>query len=142
MFAYGNFIMLRKLLRAKIHRATVTYCDLNYVGSITIDAELLKAADIRPNEAVQVLDLDNGQRFETYVIRGEPGSGTIGINGAAAHLVAKGHKVIIVCYGLLDERDVNKHSSHVVLVDAKNQILEQLTYSSLIDATTDAEVAK
>ncbi len=134
--------MLRKLLRAKIHRATVTYCDLNYVGSITIDADLLKAADIRPNEAVQVLDLDNGQRFETYVIRGEPGSGTIGINGAAAHLVAKGHKVIIVCYGLLDTREVDQHCSKVVLVDAKNQIVEQLTYSSLLDPAKEAEVVE
>lgn len=133
--------MLRKLLRAKIHRATVTYCDLNYVGSITIDADLLKAADIRPNEAVQVLDLDNGARFETYVIRGEPGSGTIGINGAAAHLVAKGHKVIIVCYGLLTDAEVAKHTSRVVLVDQTNAITQQLTYGSQLDpATAEADI--
>ena len=125
--------MLRKFLRAKIHRATVTYCDLNYVGSITIDAELLRACDIRPNEAVQVLDLDNGQRFETYVIRGTPGSGTIGINGAAARLVAKGHKVIVVCYGQLDEREIDKHVARVVVVDDKNRITQRLTYNSLID---------
>ena len=95
--------MLRKVLRGKIHRATITFCDLDYVGSITIDADLLRAAGIRPNESVHVLDIDNGARFETYVIRGEPGSGVIGVNGAAAHLVETGHKVIIVAYGLLQE---------------------------------------
>jgi len=125
--------MFRKFLRGKIHRATITYCDLNYVGSVTIDADLLRAADIRPNEAVHVLDLDNGARFETYVIRGEPGSGVIGINGAAAHLVEKGHKVIIVAYGLLDEKDADDHIAKVVVVDGHNRIAEQLRYASTID---------
>ncbi len=125
--------MLRKVLRGKIHRATITYCDLNYVGSITIDADLLRAAGIRPNEAVHVLDIDNGARFETYVIRGEPGSGVIGINGAAAHLVEKGHKVIIVAYGLLDEQRIDEHVAKVVLVDEANGIVEQLDYPSSID---------
>ncbi len=125
--------MFRKVLRGKIHRATITYCDLNYVGSITIDADLLRASGIRPNEAVHVLDIDNGARFETYVIRGEPGSGVIGVNGAAAHLVEKGHKVIIVAYGLLDEQRLDDHVAQVVVVDEKNAIAEQLSYPSTID---------
>lgn len=125
--------MFRKMLRGKIHRARVTHCDPDYVGSITIDADMLRAADIRPNEAVHVLDIDNGARFETYVIRGEPGSGVIGINGAAARLVAPGHKVIIVCYGLLDARQVDEHMANVVLVDDRNRIARELRYSSLLD---------
>jgi aspartate 1-decarboxylase len=125
--------MLRKMLRGKIHRATVTRCDPDYVGSITIDADLLRAADIRPNEAVHVLDIDNAARFETYVIRGEAGSGAIGINGAAAKLVSPGHKVIIMCYGLLDERLVDEHEARVVLVDGQNRVSEELRYASVID---------
>lgn len=125
--------MLRQLLRGKIHRATITQCDPDYVGSITIDAELLRATDIRPNEAVHVLDIDNGVRFETYVIRGEAGSGIIGINGAAARLVAPGHKVIIVCYGLLNENEIDEHEARVVLLGEGNRITQQLRYSSLID---------
>jgi len=132
--------MLRKFLRGKIHRATITYCDLDYVGSITIDADLLRAADIRPNEAVHVLDIDNGARFETYVIRGEGGSGTIGINGAAARLVEKGHKVIIVAYGLLAEKDVEGHTAKVVVVDAHNRIAEQLRYTSNLDELADLTI--
>ncbi len=130
--------MLRKMLRGKIHRATVTMCDPDYVGSITIDADLLRAADIRPNEAVHVLDIDNGARFETYVIRGEPGSGVIGINGAAARLTAPGHKVIIVCYGLLESRHVDEHEARIVLADEHNRIAEERRYASLInlDAAT------
>jgi len=83
--------MWRKMMRAKIHRATVTFCDVDYVGSITIDADLLSAVDIRPNEAVCVYDIDNGARFETYVIRGEPGWGVNGINGDAARPVRPAH---------------------------------------------------
>jgi aspartate 1-decarboxylase len=125
--------MLRKLLRAKIHRATVTYCDVNYVGSITIDAQLLRAAGICPNEAVEVVDLENGNRFQTYVIRGEPGSGVIGVNGAAAHLVAKGHKVIVMCYGYLEPGEVEGHESKVVVADVRNKITQQLTYRSVME---------
>lgn len=125
--------MLRKMLRGKIHRATITQCDANYVGSITIDADLLRAADIRPNESVHVLDIDNGVRFETYVIRGQPGTGVIGINGAAARLVAPGHKVIIICYGLLEAEELDDHQAKVVLVDHRNRIADQLLYASLID---------
>ncbi len=125
--------MLRKMLRSKIHRATVTECDPDYVGSITIDADLLRAADIRPNEGVLVLDIDNAVRFETYVIRGEPGSGVIGINGAAAKLVEPGHKVIIVCFGYLDPTEVDDHEARIVLADENNRVARQMRYSSEID---------
>ena len=120
-------------MRSKIHRATVTMCDVNYVGSVTIDADLLRAADIRPNESVHVFDVDNGARLETYVIRGEPGSGTIVLNGAAARLVETGHKVLIVCFGYLTEDRLDNHESTVVVVDDHNRIDKVLRYSSLID---------
>jgi aspartate 1-decarboxylase len=126
-------VMFRKMMRSKIHRATVTQCDPDYVGSITIDADLLRAADIRPNEAVLVLDIDNAARFETYVIRGEPGSGIIGINGAAAKLVAPGHKVIVVCFGLMMPQDLDAHVATVVLADADNRVADVLHYDSLLD---------
>jgi len=120
-------------MRAKIHRATITQCDLNYVGSITIDSELLAACDIRPNELVHVLDIDNGARLETYVIRGEAGSGIIGINGAAARLVEKGHKVIIVAYGQLLAEALDQHIAKVIVCDEKNKIQKKLNYNSIID---------
>jgi len=125
--------MLRKMMRAKIHRATITQCDPDYVGSITIDADLLRAAGIRPNESVWVLDIDNAARFETYVIRGEAGSGIIGINGAAAKLVSPGHKVIIVCFGLLTEDRLDDHVGTVVLATEQNEVGQVLKYSSMID---------
>jgi aspartate 1-decarboxylase len=122
--------MLRKMMRGKIHRAVITQCDPDYVGSITIDAELLRATDIRPNELVHVLDIDNAARFETYVIFGEPGSGIIGVNGAAARLVAPGHRVIIISYGLVAEADVDFHISKVVVCDQKNRIEQTLRHGS------------
>ena len=125
--------MFRKMLRGKIHRATVTQCDPDYVGSITIDADLLRASGIRPNEAVLVLDIDNAARFETYVLRGEPGSGVIGINGAAAKLVEPGHKVIVVCFGWLDHHDVDEHRARIVLVDEHNRVAETRLYDSRMD---------
>ncbi len=125
--------MLRKMLRSKIHRATVTGCDPDYVGSITIDAELLRASGIRPNEAVHVFDIDNAARFETYVILGQAGSGVIGINGAAAKLVDPGHKIIIVCFGLVVEDDLDDHRARVVVVDEDNRVAESRWYSSMID---------
>lgn len=125
--------MLRKMLRAKIHRATITFCDVDYVGSVTIDENLLRASGIRPNEAVHVLDIDNGARFETYVIRGEAGSGVIGINGAAARLVEKGHKVIIVAYGILQEKEVDDHIARVIVVNDENRVSQELEYSSAMD---------
>jgi aspartate 1-decarboxylase len=125
--------MLHRMMTGKIHRATVTQCDPDYVGSITIDADLLRAANIRPNEAVLVLDIDNAARFETYVIRGEAGSGIIGINGAAARLVEPGHKVIIVCFGLLETHELDDHFARVVLCDDDNRIAKQMRYASSLD---------
>jgi aspartate 1-decarboxylase len=129
--------MFRKVMRSKIHRATVTQCDPDYVGSITIDADLLRASDIRPNEAVHVLDIDNAARFETYVFYGEPGSGVIGINGAAAKLVEVGHKVIIVAYGLLTEEQIDAHRSLTVVADEHNQVDQVLRYDSVLDVPTN-----
>ena len=131
--------MLRKLMRAKIHRARVTQCDVDYVGSITIDADLLRAAGIVPNEAVHVYDIDNAVRFETYVFWGEPGSGVIGINGAAAKLVEVGHKLIIVSFGLLTESDLDEHVAKVVVADEHNGIDKILAYPSLIDQPVTAD---
>lgn len=130
--------MLRKMLRGKIHRATVTQCDPDYVGSVTIDSDLLRASGIRPNEAVLVLDIDNAARFETYVIRGEAGSGVIAINGAAAKLVEPGHKVIIVCFGWLEDAAVDRHTARIVLCDASNRVADQLTYASTLDEPAPA----
>lgn len=124
--------MQRKMMRAKIHRATITECDPDYVGSITIDEDLLQAAGIRPNEAVLVLDIDNAARFETYVIRGKRGSGVIGVNGAAAKLVAPGHKVIVVCFGMLDPAELDDHVAEVVIADEQNRVAEVLHYNSLL----------
>src|SRR5919199_5009917 len=101
--------MQRVMLKSKIHRATVTDCDLHYVGSITIDPDLLEAADIREHEQVHVVDVDNGARFETYTIAGERGSGEICINGAAARLVHTGDKVIVVSYAEYDREDLERY---------------------------------
>ncbi|MCA9319964.1 MAG: aspartate 1-decarboxylase [Planctomycetes bacterium] len=122
--------MLRKLMRAKIHRATVTRCDPDYVGSITIDADLLHAVGVRPNESVHIYDINNGSRFETYVILGESGSGEIGINGAAALLTAPGHHVIIVAWGLIGPEEIDRHVGRVVVCDDKNAIAERHAYTS------------
>ena len=122
------------MLKGKIHRATVTRCDPDYVGSITVDTDLLRAVGIRPNEAVAVLDIDNAARFETYVIRGEPGSGAIEINGAAARLVEPGHKVIILAYGLLQEDRLDDHVARVAVADEHNAIAELLHYPSKLEA--------
>lgn len=125
--------MLRKMMRSKIHRATITECDVDYVGSITIDAELLRVAGIRPNEAVHVFDVDNGARLQTYVLRGEPGSGVIGINGAAARLVETGHRILIVTFGHLTADELDNHVSTVVVVDDQNRVDKVLHYDSLIE---------
>src|SRR3954466_7348238 len=98
-------LMLRTMLKSKIHRATVTQADLHYVGSITIDAELMDAADLLEGEQVSIVDITNGARLETYVIPGERGSGVIGINGAAAHLVQAGDLVIIISYAMLPDAE-------------------------------------
>jgi aspartate 1-decarboxylase len=113
--------MQRKMLKSKIHRATVTDCDLHYVGSITIDVDLLEQSDILENELVHVLDIDNGQRFETYTIAGARGSGMVQVNGAAARLVAKGDKVIVVSYADYSEAELEDYEPVVVHVDEDNR---------------------
>ena len=115
--------MQRVMLKSKIHRATVTDCDLHYVGSITIDAELLEAADIREHEQVHVVDIDNGARFETYTIAGERGSGAMCVNGAAARLVHKGDTIIVISYASYDESELDGYEPRVVHVTAANEIV-------------------
>ncbi|MDO5635516.1 MAG: aspartate 1-decarboxylase [Micrococcus sp.] len=116
--------MMRTLMTGKIHRATVTQADLHYVGSVTIDAHLLDAADILENEQVAIVDVTNGARLETYAIRGEAGSGQISINGAAAHLVAPGDLVIIIAYGQFQDAEARAHEPRVVHVDQANRIVK------------------
>jgi aspartate 1-decarboxylase len=120
--------MLTKLLKAKIHNATVTFTDINYHGSITIDSNLLKASGMLPNEAVMVADCENGNRFETYIIPGEAGSGIIGINGAAARLSAIGHRVIVMCFVELTSQEIAAHKAKVLVVDGKNKITETIEH--------------
>ena len=116
--------MLRHFLLGKIHRATVTRADLDYVGSITIDLDLVEAAGFAENEKIDIYDVTNGARLSTYVIPGVRGSGEIGINGAAAHLVAPGDLVILASYGWMTAEEAAKHRPRVVHVDAKNRIRE------------------
>lgn len=116
--------MQRVMLKSKIHRATVTDCDLHYVGSITIDPDLLEAADMLSYEQVHVVDVDNGARFETYTIPGERGSGEMKINGAAARLVHKGDTIIVISYGQYDEAELADYQPRVVHVQAQtNRII-------------------
>jgi aspartate 1-decarboxylase len=114
--------MHRTMLKSKIHRATVTDCDLHYVGSITIDPDLLEAADIREFEQVAVVDVDNGARFETYTIAGERGSSEMKVNGAAARLVHRGDTIIVISYGVYDPEDLEHYAPPDVHVDERNQI--------------------
>jgi len=109
------------MLKSKIHRATVTDCDVDYIGSITIDTELMAGADMITNEQVYVWDVDNGARFVTYVIDGEAGSGTMQVNGAAAHLVKPGHKIIVATFGSYDEADLERYDPVVVHVNDVNE---------------------
>ena len=115
--------MHRTMLKSKIHRATVTDCDLQYVGSITIDEDLLDAADIREFEQVAVVDVDNGARFETYTIAGPRGSGDMQLNGAAARLVHRGDTIIVISYAAYDPDELDNYEPCVVHVDAHNQII-------------------
>ncbi len=115
--------MLRTLMSSKIHRATVTRADLHYVGSITIDAQLMHEAGLVEGEQVHVVDIDNGARLVTYVIPGEPGSGEIGMNGAAARLVQTGDLVIIIAYAQLSNEELASHRPRVVHVDARNRVV-------------------
>ncbi|MDO5721829.1 MAG: aspartate 1-decarboxylase [Actinomycetaceae bacterium] len=116
---------MRTMVTGKIHRATVTGADLHYVGSITVDALLLEAANILPSQQVDVVNVNNGARLTTYTIAGEPGSGIVQLNGAAAHLVNAGDVVIIMCYGLMPDEQARQHSPAVVLVDKDNRILDR-----------------
>jgi aspartate 1-decarboxylase len=116
-------MFMRTMFKSKIHRATVTQADLHYVGSVTIDSDLLDAADLLPGEQVAIVDITNGARLETYVIAGEPGSGVIGINGAAAHLVHPGDLVIIISYAQMDDATARSFAPSVVHVDADNRII-------------------
>ncbi|HET6937301.1 MAG TPA: aspartate 1-decarboxylase [Nocardioides sp.] len=115
--------MLRTMMKSKIHRATVTQADLHYVGSVTVDEDLLDAADLLPGELVHIVDVTNGARLETYTIAGERGSGVLGINGAAAHLVHPGDIVILIGYAQLETEEARQLVPHVVFVDAENRIL-------------------
>ncbi|GAA3411786.1 aspartate 1-decarboxylase [Streptosporangium vulgare] len=116
--------MLRTMFKSKIHRATVTHADLHYVGSVTIDENLMDAADLLEGEQVAIVDITNGARLETYVITGERGSGVIGINGAAAHLVSPGDMVILISYGQYSGGELPGHRPRVVHVDGTNRIVD------------------
>lgn len=120
--------MTLEMLKSKIHRATVTQAELNYVGSITIDESLMEAAGIIEYEKVQIADVDNGARFETYVIAGEAGSGIICLNGAAARMVSTGDKVIIMSYAQMQPQEVRENPPKVVFVDENNQITSVTRY--------------
>lgn len=115
--------MLRTMFTSKIHRATVTHADLHYVGSLTVDQDLLDAADLLPGQQVSVVDIANGNRFETYLIAGERGSGVIGVNGAAAHLAHVGDLVIVMAYGQMDDIEARSYVPRVVHVDERNRIV-------------------
>ena len=115
--------MLRTMLTSKIHRATVTQADLHYVGSVTVDEDLMDAADLLEGEQVAIVDVTNGARLETYVITGPRGSGVIGINGAAARLVHPGDLVILIAYGQMDEAEARSRRPRVVFVDQDNRIV-------------------
>jgi len=117
--------MQRTMCKGKIHRATVTQANLNYIGSITIDADLLEAADIYPYEMVQVVNVNNGSRLETYTIAGARGSGVICLNGAAARLAAEGDIVIIISYGQYNEQEIRSLEPRLVFVDSDNHITEK-----------------
>ena len=126
-----------EMLKSKIHRATVKQAELDYVGSITIDEDLLDAAGILEYEKVQIADVDNGNRFETYAIAGERGSGMICLNGAAAHCVSLGDKVIIMCYAQMTPEEAKEHHPKVVFVDADNHIARVTNYEKHGKLTDD-----
>ncbi len=128
--------MQRTMLKSKIHRATVTDCDLHYVGSITVDPDLLEAADILPHEQVAIVDVDNGARFETYTIPGERGSGDMKLNGAAARLVHRGDTIIVISYGQYDRADMEHYEPRVVHVEAQTNAI--LAVDSVVDLLLEA----
>ena len=116
--------MLREMLRAKVHRATVTETNVNYEGSLTLDAALMKAAGMIPYERIDVYNADSGTRFSTYLIEGEPGSGVVCVNGAAAHLARPGERIIIATYAAFSPEEAQGHRPTVVLVDSANRVKE------------------
>jgi aspartate 1-decarboxylase len=116
--------MLRTMLKSKIHRATVTQADLHYVGSVTVDLDLMEAADLLPGEKVDIVDITNGNRLTTYLIEGPRDSGIVGINGAAAHLIHPGDLVILIAYGQMDDAEALAGKPRVVHVDGGNRIVE------------------
>ncbi|KOS63604.1 aspartate 1-decarboxylase [Lysinibacillus agricola] len=120
--------MLRMMMNSKIHRATVTQADLNYVGSITIDEDILDAVGMLPNEKVHIVNNNNGARFETYIIAGERGSGVICVNGAAARLVQRGDIVIIISYVYVDNKEAKDHQPTVAIMGEGNTIKEMISY--------------
>ncbi|MBW7459908.1 aspartate 1-decarboxylase [Paenibacillus sepulcri] len=119
--------MFRTMMKSKIHRATVTEANLNYVGSITIDENLMELSDIWANEKVQIVNNNNGARLETYVIPGPRGSGVICLNGAAARLVHPGDNVIIICYAMMSEEEAKTYKPKVVIVDEANRPVQTMT---------------
>ena len=126
------------MLKGKIHRAVVKQAELNYVGSITVDPELMEAAGIYEYELVQIVDVENGNRFETYTIAGEPGSGMICLNGAAARQVQVGDHVIIMCYCQMSPEEVKEHKPKVVFVDDENKIAKVSSYEKYGTLTQEA----
>jgi aspartate 1-decarboxylase len=128
--------MQRQMLKSKIHRATVTACDVDYIGSISIDAELMRQADLLPNEQVHVWDVENGARLVTYAIEGEPGQ--IQVNGAAARLVNEGDKVIVVSYAAYDEADLASYAPLVVHVDERNSAVAVDSHPEVLLAGEEA----
>lgn len=127
--------MLREALLAKIHHARVTGCRPDYSGSITIDRDLLDATGLLPNEKVLVADCENGNRFETYILEGEPGSGTVEINGAAALLTGTGHRVIVIGFCQVTGEELERHRPTVIVCDERNRIAERIRYAAAIDRT-------
>lgn len=141
--------MLRTMLKSKIHRATVTEADLHYVGSVTIDADLMDAADLLEGEQVTIVDVTNGARLVTYAITGKRGSGVIGINGAAAHLVHPGDIVILIAYGTMTDAEAREYRPRIVFVDADNKQVDLGAdpafvpdqYSGLMSLSTGSNLA-
>ncbi len=124
--------VLRPMIQGKIHRATVTSADLHYVGSVTVDADLLDAADIREGQQVDIADIENGNRLTTYTIAGDRGSGVIQLNGAAAHLISVGDLVIIMAYAQVPESQLDEWRPHVVFVDGDNRIVDRSTQAGIV----------
>ena len=130
--------MRRRMLKSKIHRATVTDANLHYVGSVTIDVELMELADLLNGEQVAIVDIDNGARLETYVIEGERGSGTICLNGAAARLVHTGDKVIIISFADYEQAELDRYAPTIVHVDTSNAMVDEATATALAALHTPA----